>query len=294
MVTKAIDVTTANSNFLDNSSALDPWLREMRKCPILKAEKQLELLKDYRLNGNIESRDLLVSCNQRFVYAVAKRYSKNTSIIPDLINEGNIGLLKAIEKFKLSKDNNFLSYAAWYIRCYIGEKMSEMGVVRKTNGHRNTPKFNKIKNEFFLREGRYPCAEEIMEIFNSENEDKINDKSYIYDIESISINDELDGVDASFEESPVFNNKTASYNQFEDDIENEDNVYKVGMILNTLNERDRTIMKMAYQIGYDKEYTNDEIGEILGLTRERVRQIRNSCLRKLKKPLKKLQQDKAI
>ena len=141
-----------------------------------------------------------------------------------------------------------------------------------------------MKSKFYCANGRFPSDEEIIEIFDKDYGIKISDKSDIYEVKAESINSTFDDDDSnSFENSHDFTSKTASFNDYEKKINQEKISSDVQFILDSLKERDRDVMKMSFGIGYAKEYTNFEIADELGLTPERVRQIRLTCLNKFKK-----------
>lgn len=282
---KNIDVTGINTNYTSNIDVIEPYLREIRHYPVLSLEEEQNLIKDYKTTRNPASRDKLIKCNMRFVFAIAKRYTRNPNVLLDLYNQGNIGLCTAIERFDPDKDIRFLSYAVWYIRCEMGAFFNENLFVKKTNWQRNTSRLNKIKNTFFLHNGRYPTDEELFELFNAESPIKLTSKSSVYDLESISLSSSLDNNDSPYEDSPAFNEKTAFYNDFEKKIEDEETHYIIDNALKLLTEREKEIIKMSFKIGYDETYNLDTIAEIMGLSRERVRQIRKSALNKMRKGL---------
>jgi RNA polymerase primary sigma factor len=224
------------------------------------------------------------------VLAVAKRYSSNDNIM-DLVQVGNIGMIQAIDNYNPNKKGpegkpiRFLSYAAWYIRREITFYIVNNGFIRKTNNVKTVYKLNRIKNNFYLHNGRYPSMDELKTIIEDEYGIKIKDYSYLYDIETKYIGATYDGADKkdTFENSALFNEKSASMNEYDDKIEYEYNKSLVDDMLKDLTKRERDIVKRLYGIGYDREFTMDEVSEMYGMTRERVRQIKNASVKKLKK-----------
>ena len=205
----------------------------------------------------------------------------------DVVDEGNIGLIKALDEsnFDVTKGTRFLTLAVWYIRREIVHYLiNDINLIKKSNNSKTSFHLNNVKNKFYCENGRFPSDDEIIEIFDKEYGIKIQNRGDIYEVKAESINSTFNDDDSnSFENSYDFTSKTCSVNGYEKKI-NEDKISNdVEFILNSLKERDRDVMKMSFGIGYAKEYTNFEIADELGLTPERVRQIRLACLNKFKK-----------
>ena len=271
------------SGFINADHAISTYLKEINQYKVLTASEEVELVERMR-NGDEEARALLVASHQRFVYAVAKRYGNDENVL-DLVNEGNIGLMQALETFDPSKGNRFLSYAIWYIRREINAYLNNDNLlVRKTNNTKTVYKLSKIKSKFFAEHNRYPNIEEIAEILETEYGLKIKDKADLLDITTTSINTCFDDEDTrAFENTPYFTEKTAIENEFQEAIDDEYNSAVSGSLMSVLTEREQTIVKMAYGIGYSKEFTNAEIGEDLCMSSERVRQLKNGAIKKMQK-----------
>ena len=233
-------------------------------------------------HGDEEAKALLVAANQRFVYAVAKRYGNDDNVL-DLVNEGNIGLMQALETFDSSKGNRFLSYAIWYIRREINAYLNNDNLlIRKTNNSKTVYKLAKIKQKFYAEHNRYPDVDEIAAILEEEYGIKIKDKTDLLDITTTSISTCFDDEDSrAFENTPYFSERTAVENEYQADMEKEHSSVLSGVPMSILTEREQTIVKMAFGIGYNKEYTNAEIGEELGMSSERVRQLKNGAIKKM-------------
>ena len=271
------------SGFINADHAISTYLKEINQYKVLTASEEVELVERMR-NGDEEARALLVASHQRFIYAVAKRYGNDENVL-DLVNEGNIGLMQALETFDPSKGNRFLSYAIWYIRREINAYLNNDNLlVRKTNNTKTVYKLSKIKSKFFAEHNRYPNIEEIAEILETEYGLKIKDKADLLDITTTSINTCFDDEDTrAFENTPYFTEKTAIENEFQEAIDDEYNSAVSGSLISVLTEREQTIVKMAYGIGYSKEFTNAEIGEDLCMSSERVRQLKNGAIKKMQK-----------
>ena len=271
------------SGFITADRSLNDYLKEINKYKILTAAEESELIKQMR-NGDQNARTKLIASNQRFVYAVAKRYGNEDNVL-DLVNEGNIGLIQALDAFDETKGTRFLSCAIWYIRRQInGYLNSDNLLIRKTNNTKTVYKLSKIKEKFFAEHNRYPEVDEVADILENEYGLKIKDKTDLLDINTLSISTCFDDEDArAFENSPYFSEKTAVDSEYLTEMDQEFNSAVSGTLLSTLSEREKTIILMSFGIGYNKEYTNAEIAEEVGMSSERVRQLKKTAIEKMQK-----------
>ena len=269
------------SSYVNSDHAISAYLKEINKYKVLTAPEEAELIEKMN-NGDENAKALLIASHQRFVYAVAKRYSNGDNVL-DLVNEGNIGLMQALETFDVTKGNRFLSYAIWYIRREINAYLNNDNLlIRKTNNTKIGYRLAKIRSKFFAEHNRYPDVDEIAEIFNTEYGVKISDNSDLFTVTTASINMCFDDEDSrAFENTPYFTEKTSVYNEFQDEMDTEHNSDVSKALISILTEREQTIIKMAFGIGYSKEFTNAEIGEDLGMSSERVRQLKNGAIKKM-------------
>lgn len=280
-----MDLSVQKNTIVSRTDTINTYLREIQKYPILTPDEEVELFIKMK-EGDVEARNKLILCNQRFVFKLAKMYVSGNALM-DVVDEGNIGLIKALDEsnFDITKGTRFLTLAVWYIRREIVHYLiNDINLIKKSNNSKTSFHLNNVKNRFYCENGRLPSDEEIIEIFDKEYGIKIQNRSDIYEVKAESINSTFNDDDSnSFENSYDFTSKTCSMNGYEKKI-NEDKISNdVEFILNSLKERDRDVMKMSFGIGYAKEYTNFEIADELGLTPERVRQIRLACLSKFKK-----------
>ena len=271
------------TNFIATDKALSTYLKEINRYKVLSRQEEEDLIKKMRA-GDDEARKKLISANQRFVYAVAKRYANDDNIL-DLVNEGNIGLMTALDTFDITKGNRFLSYAIWYIRREINAYLNNDNLlVRKTNNSKTAYKMSKIKAKYFNENNRYPDIHEIADILEKEFGLKIKDINDLLDVTSVSINTCFDDEDErAFENSPDFSSKTSVENDYVEEMDQEYNNSATEALISTLTDREQTIVRMSFGIGYNKEYTNAEIGEEIGMSSERVRQLKNGAIEKMKK-----------
>jgi RNA polymerase primary sigma factor len=259
------------------SEALDKYLQEIGKEEMISVEEEVELAQRIR-KGDEKALERLTKANLRFVVSVAKQYQNQGLSLPDLINEGNMGLIKAAEKFDETRGFKFISYAVWWIRQSILQAIAEQSrIVRlPLNQVGSVNKINKILNKFEQENERRPSLEEISEVIDLP-EDKID--------EAMSINGRHVSVDAPFVEGEDNSLLDVLVN---DDAPMADRTLVVESLkseinnaLKTLNERERNIIEAFYGIN-SPEMTLEEIGTKFGLTRERVRQIREKAIRRLR------------
>ena len=251
------------------SASLEKYLQEIGKEEMLTAEEEVELAQRIR-NGDQKALERLTRANLRFVVSVAKQYQNQGLTLSDLINEGNLGLLKAAERFDETRGFKFISYAVWWIRQSILQAISEQSrIVRLPLNQVGSVKFEQ-ENE------RRPSVDEIADHIDLP-QDKID--------EAMNISGRHVSVDA-----PFTNDEDSS---LLDVLPNEDNPStdmalvaeslksEIQEALGILNERERNIIEASYGIN-QTELTLEEIGEKYGLSRERVRQIKEKAIRKLR------------
>lgn len=271
------------NGYITADHTISTYLKEINRYKVLTATEEADLIERMN-NGDEEAKALLIAANQRFVYAVAKRYGNDDNVL-DLVNEGNIGLMQALETFDPEKGNRFLSYAIWYIRREINAYLNNDNLlIRKTNNTKTVYKIGKIKQKFYAEHNRYPDVDEMAAILEEEYGIKIKDKTDLLDITTTSINTCFDDEDSrAFENTPYFTERTAVENEYQDEIDKEYSSAVSGALMSVLTEREQTIIRMAFGIGYTKEFTNAEIGEDLGMSSERVRQLKNGAIKKMQK-----------
>ena len=281
-----MDVTNV-TNFVVRNDTVNAFISEINKSAVPTEQEERDLFAKYEDAATEEEktaiRNEIISRNLRFVYAVAKRYSTG-DILPDLINVGMIGMYEAFEKYDWHSGNRFTTLAVWYIRRDINAYLTKDNLmVRPKNNVRIAPKVKKIENDFFLKNGRKPYPIEVMDALHREYGIDVKDEADIYGARVDRIDSHLgDDEDFTLEKSPVFNEKTAIDNEFDERSETDSAAYAVDVMMGSLNEREKTIISMAYGYGYPREYKDKEIGDAIGLTSERVRQIRHAAIKKMR------------
>ena len=259
------------------SASLDKYLQEIGREELITVEEEVELAQRIR-KGDQEALDKLTRANLRFVVSVAKQYQNQGLSLPDLINEGNLGLIKAAEKFDETRGFKFISYAVWWIRQSILQALAEQSrIVRlPLNQVGSLNKINKALSQFEQKNERMPSPDELAEMLDIPRE-KI--------VDSLRVSGRHVSVDAPFvegEENSLLDvlPNTDSPNA-DKGLVNESLNKEIERSLSTLTERERDIVKYFFGIG-TQEMTLEEIGEYFGLTRERVRQIKEKAIRRLR------------
>ena len=259
-------------------STLDKYLQEITQERLLTAEEEIALARKIK-EGDKDALQKLTRANLRFVVSVAKQYQHQGLSLPDLINEGNIGLIKATEKFDDTRGFKFISYAVWWIRQSIMQALADQSrLVRlPLNQVGSVNKINKISNKFEQEFERKPSIAEIAEEINLSQE-RVSD--------AIKGNNRHVSMDAPLTDGN--DNGLADLLQGNEgpDIDThlllESLREELKLALNILDERERCVIEAFYGIN-QPEMTLQEIGAKKGLTRERARQIREKAIRKLRK-----------
>ena len=259
------------------SEALEKYLSEIGKEELLSADEEVELAQRIR-KGDKKALERLTKANLRFVVSVAKQYQNQGLSLPDLINEGNVGLIKAAEKYDETRGFKFISYAVWWIRQSILQAIAEQSrIVRlPLNQLGSMNKINRMLSKFEQENERRPSVDEISEVIDIP-EEKVD--------EAINVSGRQVSVDAPFVDGEdnslldVLVNNDAPLADRQLLVESLQAEIKDALKILTL--RERNIITAFYGIG-QPEMTLEEIGTKFGLTRERVRQIKEKAIRRLR------------
>ena len=272
-----------NKNITTRSEeSLHKYLVEISRVPMISPDQEVELAQIIRKGGKNgeKAKEKLVTANLRFVVSVAKQYQNQGVPITDLINEGNIGLIVAADKFDETRGFKFISYAIWWIRQSILQAIAEYSnIVRRPQSQISVSnKIKKATNEFVQKQQRNPTADELSEIISLEI-DKIE--------KAIQTEAHVNSLDAPVSEDAdsTMADILASSPEYAADrkVDHESMCSDLMQVLcNVLNERERLIVVQNFGIGCP-ERSLDDIGYGMGLTRERVRQIRERSLEKVRK-----------
>lgn len=267
----------------DGVSIDDPvrmYLKEIGKVPLLSADEEVELAKRME-NGDIEAKKKLAEANLRLVVSIAKRYVGRGMLFLDLIQEGNLGLIKAVEKFDYKKGYKFSTYATWWIRQAITRAIADQARTIRIPVHmvETINKYVRVQRQLLQELGREPQPEEIAKHMNMPV-DRVREIQKI-SLEPVSL------------ETPIGEEEDSHLGDFIQD----DNVpvpaeaaaftllrEQLDEVLGTLTEREQKVLKLRFGLGDGRARTLEEVGKEFKVTRERIRQIEAKALRKLRHP----------
>jgi RNA polymerase primary sigma factor len=260
-----------------DTPSLDKYLQEIGKVELISPDEEVVLARRIK-TGDSEALSKLVKANLRFVVSVAKQYQNQGMSLPDLINEGNLGLMKAAQRFDETRGFKFISYAVWWIRQAILQSLAEQArivrlPVNKIGSiNRINRAFSRLEQEF----EREPSSQEIADVLEMAPEEvkeslKTNGRTVSMDapISSEEDNNMYDVMQSSDAPSPDKN------------LINESLTYEIERALSTLSPREAKVLKLYFGINMKHPFTLEEIGEELALTRERVRQIKEKAIRRI-------------
>ncbi len=260
------------------TASLDKYLQEIGKEELLTADEEVQLAQRIK-QGDEKALEKLTKANLRFVVSVAKQYQNQGLSLPDLINEGNLGLIKAAKRFDETRGFKFISYAVWWIRQSILQALAEQSrIVRLPLNQVGS--LNKMSKEASKLEQEYerpPSEDELANALDL-SEDKVNEAMRI-SARHVSVDAPLvQGEDGSLLD--VYVNPESP--RADRDLIRESLAKEIQRSLATLTEKERDIINLYFGIGMNHGLTLDEIGAQFDLTRERVRQIKEKALRRLK------------
>lgn len=262
------------------TSSVKMYLREIGKYNLLSREEEIKLA-EAALKGDKDAKEALVNHNLRLVVSVAKRYMGRGLTLLDLIQEGNVGLIKAVDKYDVSKGFKFSTYATYWIKQAISRAVMDQARNIRIPVHiiEMMSNIKKTEREFQQKNGREPKKEEVAAILNIDLSKIKEIYAWMKDTTSLDIvvGDDEDVTVGSFIEDESVPNEFVT-------VEEDDRNVAIRNILDTLSEREKIIITRRFGIGLDRAETLDEIGKELKLSRERVRQIEEGALRKLRNP----------
>ena len=259
------------------SESLEKYLQEIGREELLSTDDEVELAQRIK-KGDRKALEKLTKSNLRFVVSVAKQYQNQGLSLSDLINEGNLGLIKAAEKFDETRGFKFISYAVWWIRQSILQAIAEQSRIVRVplNQVGSVSKINRILSKFEQEFERRPSVDEISERVDIP-EDKV-DEAMMANARHVSVDAPfVDGEDNSLLDVLINDDAPMADRQ----LVIESLRSEIATVLQTLNDRERAVITAFYGIG-QQEMTLEEIGHKYGLTRERVRQIKEKAIRRLR------------
>ena len=263
--------------------ATKAYMNSISKIPLLTFEQE-QILGAKILEGNEDAKEELISSNLRLVVSIAKKYlHRSKTPFLDLIQEGNIGLMRAVEKWDYTKGYKFSTYATYWIKQAISKVVAEQSRAIRVPMHviEQLSKMSKVSNELAQELHREPLTSEIACRMNIDEKKVRELQSIVKDPISMdqSINDDDDGVIGDLVADDSIENPL-------EELHREEVTKTVAEVLNTLEEREADVLRRRYGISQAHPQTLDEIGKIYGLSKERVRQIEEKALKKLRNPMR--------
>ncbi len=277
------EVSKADSLRLDDSVKM--YLRAIGQVPLLTPEEEIYFARRYR-EGDLSAKERLIDANLRLVVSIAKKFLNRGMSFLDLIQEGNLGLIRAVEKFDLDRGFKLSTYATWWIRQAISRALADQGELIRKPVHmvETITKLSKASKELQQTKGREPTSKEIAERMDV-TEEKVRDILKVAQ-KPISL------------EKPIGNDKDSLFQDFQENkntiVPEVETMYeltkaKIDKILKTLGEREEKVIRLRYGLDDGHPRTLEEVGREFNVTRERIRQIEVKALKKLKHPSRKRQ-----
>ena len=272
-------VQNSSKQRLKNNRSLDVYLHEINKTPLLTREQEQDLARKIR-DGSQDALDQLVKANLRFVVSIAKQYANQGLSLEDLINDGNLGLIKAAHRFDEKRGYKFISYAVWWIRQAMLQSLAEHSrIVRLPLNRAGTLyRIGKVSRQLDQKFGRQPTASEIAKKLNisvGEVEDTMHIANTHVSLDDPYSNDKDDNalVDYLTDDSQERPDEGTYSHALSEDMER---------ALNTLTEREKLILTLYFGLEGEDPLTLEDIGKRLKLTRERIRQIKEKAIQRLR------------
>lgn len=291
---KSNDESIDNNNFYTDSDSVKVYLREIGSLPLLKAEEEKAIAIAAK-KGDEKARKKLIESNLRLVVSIAKHFVYHGLSLLDLIQEGNLGLMKAVEKFDPYKGFKFSTYATWWIRQAITRALADhANTIRiPVHAHELIGKINRTKKILTMTNSGEPSDEEVAKYLNIDVA-KIEEAKLIMEKTNLISLDTPIKSDGDRDDSVIGDFIPST------DDDPEEIAYKMALeetvkeVLATLTPREQKVLELRFGLNDNKIFTLDEIGQMLGVTRERIRQIENKAIRKIKVPVRRKKLDPFI
>ena len=277
-----LDVSSFSSG--GNVQLNDPvkmYLKEIGRVPLLKPEDEPEIAKRIE-EGDEEARNILISSNLRLVVSIAKKYVGRGMLFLDLIQEGNMGLVKAVEKFDYTKGFKFSTYATWWIRQAITRAIADQARTIRIPVHmvETINKLTRVQRQLVQELGRDPSAEEISQRMEGISPEKVREIQKIA-LEPVSLETPIGEEDDSHLGDFIEDKEALSPDQYASNQLLKD---EINSVLSGLTEREEKVLRLRFGLYDGRTRTLEEVGREFNVTRERIRQIEAKALRKLKHP----------
>ena len=269
------------SNSVQLNDPVKMYLKEIGRVPLLKPEDEVEIAKRVEA-GDKEARDILISSNLRLVVSIAKKYVGRGMLFLDLIQEGNMGLVKAVEKFDYRKGFKFSTYATWWIRQAITRAIADQARTIRIPVHmvETINKLTRVQRQLVQELGRDPTAEEISVKMDGISPEKVREIQKIA-LEPVSLETPIGEEDDSHLGDFIEDKDAMSPDQYASNQLLKDEINEV---LSGLTEREEKVLRLRFGLYDGRTRTLEEVGKEFNVTRERIRQIEAKALRKLKHP----------
>ncbi len=281
-----IDLSAISDVISTTSKINDPvkmYLKEIGRVELLKPEDEVEIAKRIEA-GDEEAKKILISANLRLVVSIAKKYTGRGMLFLDLIQEGNMGLIKAVDKFDYRKGFKFSTYATWWIRQAITRAIADQARTIRIPVHmvETINKMTRIQRQLVQELGRDPSAEEIAEKMGNLTADKVREIQKIA-LDPVSLETPIGEEDDSHLGDFIEDKDAMSPDQYANNQLLRD---EIDLVLKTLTEREEKVLRLRFGLEDGRTRTLEEVGKEFDVTRERIRQIEAKALRKLKNPTK--------
>ena len=280
------DISLLSDSALTYSKVNDPvkmYLKDIGRVELLSADEEIEIAKRIE-NGDEEAKKILTSANLRLVVSIAKKYTGRGMLFLDLIQEGNMGLIKAIEKFDYRKGFKFSTYATWWIRQAITRAIADQARTIRIPVHmvETINKMTRVQRQLVQELGRDPSAEEIADRMGTLSADKVREIQKIA-LDPVSLETPIGEEDDSHLGDFIEDKDALSPDQYANNQLLKD---EIDLVLKTLTEREEKVLRLRFGLDDGRTRTLEEVGKEFDVTRERIRQIEAKALRKLKNPNK--------
>ncbi len=284
--TAHMDLAAISDVALTHSKVNDPvkmYLKEIGRVELLKADDEVAIAKRIEA-GDEEAKKTLISANLRLVVSIAKKYTGRGMLFLDLIQEGNMGLIKAVEKFDYRKGFKFSTYATWWIRQAITRAIADQARTIRIPVHmvETINKMTRIQRQLVQELGRDPSAEEIAERMGNLTADKVREIQKIA-LDPVSLETPIGEEDDSHLGDFIEDKDALSPDEYANNQLLRD---EINLVLKTLTEREEKVLRLRFGLEDGRTRTLEEVGKEFDVTRERIRQIEAKALRKLKNPTK--------
>lgn len=260
------------------SLSLDKYLHEIGRVDLITAEEEVELTKRIK-KGDKDALERMIKANLRFVVSVAKQYQNQGLSLPDLINEGNLGLIKAVQRYDETRGFKFISYGVWWIRQSILQALAEQArIVRlPLNKIGSITRINKTFTRLEQEYQREPTADEVA--FLLETSSDVVEDALMVSLHQLSMDAPIHDESGNSLYDLILNENSPSPDQ---GLMDNSLIKEIDRTLSTLDEREADVIRYFYGLCGQRQHTLDEIGSEFGLTRERVRQIKEKTIKKMR------------